>query len=72
MDLADAALVRVAEREHIRRVFTSTVEILKFTGPTGSVGSKSRLDLRLVGSGGLFSQPGIELPWLGNGAGERG
>ena len=35
MDLADAALVRVAERERLRRVLPSTGVIFRFIVPRG-------------------------------------
>jgi len=44
MDLADAALVWVAERERIRRCSRSTGGMSKFTGLIGSAASKSCLD----------------------------
>lgn len=41
MDLADATLVRVAERERVGRVFTLDRETSPPTGPRGSGGSRS-------------------------------
>jgi hypothetical protein len=55
MDLADAALVRVAERKRIRRVFTVDRRDSKFTGLIGSAAAESCLDRG--GGGALFFPP---------------
>jgi hypothetical protein len=44
MDLADAALVRVAERKRIRRVFTVDRRDSKFTDLIGPAAAESCLD----------------------------
>ena len=41
MDLGGRALVRVAERERLRRTLPSTVVIFRFIGPLGSVALRS-------------------------------